>query len=301
MIVLSHGYPPYKFLYEEFCRRTGVKLVVTDIPFPVAGPDDATAAITACVTDRTKLAIVDHITSPTGLVLPIAEIVAVLKEQGVETFVDGAHCIGHIPLDVPSIGAAYYTSNQHKWLSAPLESGFLYVRPDCQHNIVPAVGSINSGTDHKFTERFAWQGAKNPVSRLCIPETIRYIGALHPNGWDGIYRRNHELALAARDLLCDRLGLTPACPDEMTPCMFSLELGPLTLGAASEDLPPHKRVNKLVRERFGYGLLCVPWGEQYLMRLTAYLYNSLADYERLADDLAQLLPELQCEKVCAHG
>ncbi len=293
ILITDHSYPPYRFLYKEFCRRTGVKLTIAELPFPVKKAEDAVTAIMAKVTNRTKLAIIDHITSPTALLLPIADIVRALKSKGIETFVDGAHGIGQVPLDMQKIGAAYYASNNHKWLSAPLGSAFLYVRPDCQQEIIPAAGSLWSDTEHKFTERFFWQGTKDPCARLCLPETIRFIGALHPDGWTGIYRRNHDLALAARKLICERLGLEPACPDNMIPCMFSLGLGELDFGPERNALAPHLRLNGLMRERFGYGVNCIEWGGQFVLRLTAHLYNSLEDYERAADDLAQVLSTLR--------
>lgn len=293
LLIISHSYPPYESLYKEFCRRTGAKLVVADVPFPVEGPEEVVAAITGKASTRTKLAVIDHITSPTALLLPIAAIVRALKERGVETFVDGAHGIGHVPLDMQEIGAAYYASNNHKWLSAPLASGFLYVRPDCQLEIMPAAGSLMADSEHKFTERFIWQGTKDPCARLCLPETISTIGALHPEGWPGICRRNHALALVARELVCEGLGLAPACPGEMVPCMFSLPLGDLRFDPAWAALAPHMRLNGLMRERHGYGVNCVYWGGQYLLRLTAYLYNSLADYERLVRDLRPVLDELR--------
>lgn len=299
LLTIDHSYPPYESLYKEFCRRTGVKLVVASLPFPVTAPDEIVSLIVSKAGPRTKLAVIDHITSPTALLLPIEAIVRALRKRGVETFVDGAHGIGQVPLDMQAIGAAYYASNNHKWLAAPLGSAFLYVRPDCQQTIMPAAGSLMADSDHKFTERFVWQGTKDPCARLCLPETIDYIGALHQEGWPGVYRRNHALALAARALLCERLGLAPACPAAMVPCMFSLPLGQLAFDPKRNADAPHMRLNGLMRERNGYGVNCVYWGGQYLLRLTAYLYNSLSDYERLADDLAPVLRELRVSEAAA--
>lgn len=293
IIITSHSYPPYEFMFAEFCRRTGVKLVIADIPFPVTGDENIVKIITDCVTDKTKLTIIDHITSPTALLLPIADIVKALEEKGVDTYVDGAHGIGHVPLDVQAIGAAYYASNHHKWLSAPLQSGFLYVRPDKQENIIPPVGIIYADTEHKFTDRFIWQGTKEQTARMCLPETIRYMDELHPDGWPGIYKRNHKLALAAREMFCEKLGFVKGCPDDMVPCMFSVPLGELDFGPNMAEVPEHARLNALMREKFGYGLNSAYWNDEYILRFTAHLYNSLSDYERVADDLAVVLPDLE--------
>jgi len=292
IIITNHGYPPYQFLYEEFSKRTGVKFVIAQIPFPV-GDTDIVETIAAKVSKRTKLAIIDHITSPTALVMPIAAIVKALKDKGVDTLVDGAHGIGQVPLDMQALGAAYYTSNCHKWLCSPPPTGFLYIRPDRQEGIIPAIGSLWSDTGHKFTERFAWQGTKDPCGRLCLPETIKFIGGLHPDGWPGIYERNHALALAARTLLSERLGLIPPCPDDMVGSMFSLPMGQLRFDPELEKLAPHMRLSTLMRKRFGYGVHAVWWGEQYLLRVTAQLYCSLNDYEKMAGDLGPVLRELK--------
>ncbi|HEY8191726.1 MAG TPA: aminotransferase class V-fold PLP-dependent enzyme, partial [Alphaproteobacteria bacterium] len=177
ILMTNHGYPPFHDLMKEFSRRTGVEVIVARIPFPVMSEADVIDAILQCATARTRLAVIDHISSPTALVFPITDIVQRLNHQGIDTFVDGAHGIGHLQLDMQEIGTAYYASNNHKWLCAPLSSAFLYVRPCRQDKIIPLCGSKGSTKDHPFAERFAWQGTKNMAARLCLPETIRYMAA----------------------------------------------------------------------------------------------------------------------------
>ena len=287
ILMTNHGYPPFNDFFAEFGRSRGVKFVVAKIPFPIEREQQAIDAILEKVTPRTKLAIIDHITSPTALVLPIAEIVETLKAKGVDTFVDGAHGVGFMKLDMQEIGAAYYTSNNHKWLCAPLSSAFLYVRPDRQKDIIPAVGSRSATAEYPFVERFNWQGTKNLTARLCLPETIHYVGALRADGWEGIYKRNRALALAARKLLCEKLCAPFACPESMVGCMTAVPLGrfDFPVGAAH---PFHK----LMYDRFGYGINAPAFEGAYNLRLSAHLYNCRGDFERMADDFAVLLSDL---------
>lgn len=287
ILMTNHGYPPFNDFFKEFSRRTGVKFVVARIPFPIEKEQQAVDDILEKVTPRTKLAIIDHVTSPTALVLPISDIVKALSAKGVDTFVDGAHGIGFMPLDMQKIGAAYYTSNNHKWLCAPVSSAFLYVRPDRQKEIIPAVGSKSATVDYPFVERFNWQGTKSLSARLCLPETIHYVGALHADGWDGIYKRNRALALAARALLCEKLDAPFACPESMVGCMAAVPLGKFDFPAGAAH-PFHKPMY----ERFGYGINAPAFEGSYNLRISAHLYNCMSDFERMAEDLQVLLSDL---------
>ena len=112
-------------------------VVIAEIRLPVHDPGQVVAAILARVTPRTKLALISHVTSPTAIIFPIAQLVNELHRRGIDTLVDGAHGPGMVPLELDAIGAAYYTGNGHKWLSAPKGSAFLHVRRDRQASIRP--------------------------------------------------------------------------------------------------------------------------------------------------------------------
>jgi len=101
-------------------------------------------AFEAAVGPRTRMAIVDHITAESAIVLPIEEIASRLKRHGVDVLADGAHAPGAIPLDVPALGVDWYVANLHKWALVPRSSGLLWAAPERQGGLHPAVISWGS-------------------------------------------------------------------------------------------------------------------------------------------------------------
>ncbi|PJB70564.1 MAG: aminotransferase [Alphaproteobacteria bacterium CG_4_9_14_3_um_filter_47_13] len=291
LLVTSHTYSNFPPVMKEEAEKRGFKIVVVDIPYPPKDEQQIIDAILAKTSDRTKLAFIDHISSPTALIFPIKDIVKALEQKGIDTFVDGAHAPGQVPLDMKDIGAAYYTGNHHKWLCAPVASAFLYVRSDKQDLIVPAVGSGAATRDHPFQDRFGWVGTKDPSSRLCVPETIDYMASLHPQGWAGIMKRNHDLAVRARDIICSRLNIEKPCDDRFFGSFFTVPVGKLTFDAETEKKPALFRVFDLMEERYGFGAYTVEFEGQTLLRVSCQLYNEEQDYEILADKVMEVVKE----------
>jgi isopenicillin-N epimerase len=172
--------------------------------------------------------VIDHVTSPTGLVLPVAEIISDLAERGVETIVDGAHAPGQVELDVDSLGAAGYTGNWHKWTCAPKGAGFVSVRSDWRASTAPLVISHGAGqtggADVRFRAMFDWTGTADPTPYLTVPFAVEYVGTLLEGGWPAIRRRNRQVALGWRTRLIDELGWTVAGSDALTASMVSLRV-----------------------------------------------------------------------------
>jgi isopenicillin-N epimerase len=234
------------------------------------------------VSTRTRLALIDHVTSPTALVLPVDRLVSELRGRGVETLVDGAHAPGMVPLQLSRIGAAYYTGNAHKWLCAPKGAAFLHVRPDRQQDLHPTV--ISHGYGAGFQAEFGWTGTCDPTPWLCIPESLKFIGGLLPGGWPEVMARNRRLALEARALLLEVLGLEAPCPESMIGSMASIPLPAAGAGAASFD---RQTLHDWFRARGVETWLYfqpVP-----LLRLSAQLYNHLGQYRQLSELLVEYL------------
>ncbi|MGC3960836.1 MAG: aminotransferase class V-fold PLP-dependent enzyme [Verrucomicrobiota bacterium] len=292
LLTTSVDYNACRNVLNEVARQTGAKLIVAEIPFPLESADQMTNAILQAVTKRMRLALLDHVTSNTALVLPLREIIRGLEACGVETLVDGAHAPGMLPLNLRELRPTYYAANLHKWICAPKGAAFLYVRPDRQDQLQPAVISHgNNRTRPGFTlfqDRFDWAGTFDPTAWLCVPEAIRWMGQLLPGGWNELRERNHQLVVKARKLLCERFEVEPPCPEELLGSMATIPL--------PARFQNRKAVGKIDREqlalydRFGIEVPLNRFGTpaQRWLRVSAQIYNSPADYAYLAAALSKI-------------
>jgi isopenicillin-N epimerase len=295
LLVTNYAYNACRNALEFVAERSGAKTVIARIPFPFQNEDQLIAPILDCVTPRTRLAMIDHVTSQTGVVMPIQRLVSELKRRGVDTLVDGAHAPGMVPLDMKKLGAAYYTGNCHKWLCAPKGAAFLHVARERQNLIRPL--TISHGANSRREDRsrflieFAWQGTWDPSACLSVPEALRFVGSLLPGGWPEIMARNRALALAARKILCTALHIDEPCPEE-----FIASLAAIPLPDVAPDALPRLPLNEYplqdkLREKYQIEVPIISWPAppKRLLRLSAQLYNSLPQYERLGRGLVETL------------
>ncbi len=301
LLANDHEYASSVYALRNVVQRSGARLVIVPIPFPIREPGQVFDAILAGVTSRTKLAVISHVTSGTALVFPVAELVRELARRGVATLVDGAHAPGMLPLNLDDLGADYYTGNGHKWLSAPKGAAFLHVRPELQSQIRSLV--ISHGTESpredrsRFWLEFDWPGLHDPSAILCLPVAIRLLGSLLPGGWPEVMAANHALALAGRDLVCERLGVEAPAPDEMLGSMAVVPLQPL----GSPRLPyTGAEISDLLWERYRIEIPVGDWPNpmasevapgppRCYARISAQRYNHLGQYALLADAVSEIL------------
>jgi len=293
LLTTDHEYNACRNVLEFVAERAGARVVVAHLPFPTAGPEQVIEAVVDRVTARTRLLLIDHVTSQTGLVLPVEAIVRELRTRGVETLVDGAHAPGMLALDVAAIGAAWYTGNCHKWMCAPKGAAFLYTRPDMKERTRPLAishGASSTRTDRpRYLVEFDWMGTDDPTAFLSVPAAIRFMGRLMPGGWAAVRETNHQLALRGRDVLCCALGIDPPCPDEMIGSLASLPL-PDGDGRPSPSPLYADPLQDVLLERFNIEVPVIPWPKppQRLIRISGQVYNSDGDYEKLGQALKAL-------------
>jgi isopenicillin-N epimerase len=284
VLVTNHTYGACRKAVDFVASRTGAHVVVAHLPFPVRSEEEIVAAVLACVSPQTRLALLDHVSSPSALVMPLERLVRELKDRDVDTLVDGAHAPGMIPLQLTELGAAYYTGNAHKWLCAPKGAGFLHVRRDRQSALHPTV--ISHGFPNGFQAEFDWPGTFDPTPWLCIGESLRYLGQVVPGGWPALMARNHGLVVQARAVLLQSLGQEIPCPESMLGSMASIPLPPPSPGSPAARLDFEGLRAWFRKRKVETWLHPQP---TLLLRLSAQLYNSLSQYQRLAELLQEAL------------
>jgi isopenicillin-N epimerase len=289
LVVTSHEYGASRNALHHVADIAGAKVVTVDIPFPIASADDVVSRVLDAVTERTRLVLLDHITSQTGLIFPIAKIIAELNARGIDTLIDGAHAAGMLPLDLRTLGATYYTSNLHKWVCAPKGAAFLYVRRNRRFTIHPT--SISHGATAESDDRsryhleFDWTGTFDPTAWLCVPDALRFLPSLVDGGWPEVMRRNHALALRARDLLCDALQIAPPAPDDMLGSMAAVPLADGAAGPAKMLYGDPLQDDLLFTHGIEVPIVSWPQPPKRVLRVSAQLYNTIDEYERLANVL----------------
>jgi isopenicillin-N epimerase len=282
LLITSHTYAACRKAVAFVAGHSGAQVVVAPLPFPGADDDGIVDAVLGSASERTRIALIDHVTSPTALILPLQRLVSELNARGIDTLVDGAHAPGMVPLALSDLGAAYYTGNAHKWLCAPKGAAFLHVRRDRQSGLHPNV--ISHGYAAGFHAEFDWTGTLDPTPWLCVPESLRFMGSLLPGGWPELMAANHALALQARDLMLGSLGIDAPCPAAMIGSMASIPLPGPAAGSAAYGMDC-KGLHDWVRAR-GIEAWLHPHPVP-LLRLSAQLYNRLEQFEQLASTLEE--------------
>lgn len=293
ILVPDHAYQACRNAIDYVSKRWGAKVVTVNIPFPIESSDQAIDAIMSGVSERTVLAMIDTVTSPTGLRMPFEALVGLLEERNVSVLLDAAHGIGMVPLNLDQLGASYTTSNCHKWLCAPKGSAFLHVRKDHQVNIHPLTishgMSFPLGDTTRFRHEFDWTGTRD-ISALCsIPATIDYMATLVDGGWPAIMQRNHDLVMEGRRILCERLGIEAPCPESMIACIATLRLP--AGGGAGIPLHEPDPLHKVLQDKHNIQVPVWSWPspEGRYIRISAQIYNHVDEYHYLAEALAEEL------------
>ncbi len=293
IITTDHEYFSCANALDTVASKTGCTIIEAKLPFPVNNPDQLAESILQCITPRTRLILIDHVTSKTGIVLPIEDIVSKMSSLGIDTLIDGAHAPGMLPLDIKKINPSYYTGNCHKWLCSPRGAAFLWVRKDRQLLIHPLVTTYLPGeykiNRSNFQFEFIWSGTSDLSAILCIPESINFFSSLCPDGLERLRYNNRLLALKARNILCEALNVEPPVPESMMAFMASIPIPDRERG----KICPFSFIDPdqtLLYEKYKISvpILSFPDPPKRLIRISAHVYNTLAQYEFLADALREI-------------
>jgi isopenicillin-N epimerase len=307
----AHEYPACMNNLRRAAGRTGANVVTFEVPFPLKSADEVVDAVMAKVTERTRVALISHVTSPSALVLPVERIVRELEGRGIAVIVDGAHAPGQVGgLNLGTLGASFYTANCHKWICSPKGSALLHIRRDQQEGFRPLVLSNNAekprpGRKHLQTE-FDYVGTTDVSAWMTVGTAISAMAGIVANGatraasgdarwragWQEIARRNHALALKGREIVCRAIGVAAPAPDSMLGAMATMFLPEHSperrTRLAARPTRYHDALQDALLDRHGVQVpvWSAPDDPRRVIRISAQLYNSIEQYEYLARALA---------------
>ena len=256
-------------------RERGAVVTRFTLPFPGCTVDGVLDALDTAIGPRTRVALLDHVTSESALVLPLAQMAAVCRERGVAVLVDGAHAPGAIPLHIESLGVDWYAANLHKWAFAPRACGVLWAAPERRAHLHPNVISWGVTNDDWLAE-FDWTGTRDPSPWLAAPAGIAFMEGL---GIDAMRAWNHALAWQSARSLADRWGHPFDTPELMIGCMAAVPL-PKRMGAA--DPRNAQRIRDALFFEHRIELPVLVHADRLWARLSIQVYNEASDVERLA-------------------
>ncbi|OKH54309.1 penicillin epimerase [Calothrix sp. HK-06] len=292
LLTTSHEYNACRNALDFVASCAGAKVIVADVPFPIESSEQIIKAVIEKVSPKTRLALLDHVTSQTGLIFPIQQLVQELQSRSVDVLVDGAHAPGMLSLNLSEIGATYYTANCHKWLCAPKGAAFLYVKRSKQPQIRPL--TISHGANSKLTHKslyqleFDWMGTDDPTAYMCVGEAIQFMGSLLDGGWNELMQRNHDLAVQGRQIICEMLNMAPPCPEEMIGSMATLTVPKIL------EKYTYTSLHDELFDKYGIEVQVVPWHgkSNLLVRISAQIYNSIEQYNSLGKALEEIVKNL---------
>jgi isopenicillin-N epimerase len=278
----DHEYGALDRTWRFICQKRGTRYVRQPVDLPVTDAEQIVEAIWAGVNSRTRVLFLSHITSPTAIIFPVAELIRRAREMGILTIVDGAHAPGQIPLDLDSLGADVYLANAHKWMLSPKGAAFIHARREVQELLEPLVVSwgweAESPGPSRFVDHHEWQGTRDIAPFLAVPAAIRFMAQ---HDWPQVQRRCHELVRSARQAVAELTGLEPITPDG--PEWFA-QMASLPLPRCDPRL-----LQQELLDRYGVEIPIITWNERQFARISVQGYNTRADVDALVAALNVLL------------
>jgi isopenicillin-N epimerase len=284
IVLTDHAYGGVARAAAFIARERGASVRTVALPFPPGDAAGCADAVAAALGPRTRLAVLDHVSSETAFVMPLAGMVAACRGAGVPVLVDGAHAPGPLALDIPALGVDWYAANLHKWCFAPRSCGVLWAAPGRHAGLHPGV--ISWGIVHDdWLQEFEWTGTRDPSPWLAAPAGLDFmrdvLGVEVMRAW------NHDLAWRSAVRLGERWGRPWTTPEAMVGCMVTVPL-PARLGTGDAERAQRLRDALLFEHRIEAPVIAR--GDALWARLSMQVYNDDDDVERFAvavESLAQ--------------
>ncbi len=274
-------YGPCDKTWKYYCEQKGATYKKIQTRFPLESKEDFIAQFTTGITEKTKLIFLSHITSSTGLRLPVEEICAIANQRGIIIYVDGAHAPGQIDLDLNSFGVDIYTGACHKWMLTPKGSSFLYVRKSLQDLFDPLVISWGFNTPKpshsRFLDNHQLQGTRDYAAFLTIPAAIQFMQQFC---WREVAKKCKEISQNNGERFCELLGTKANSPinDDFIAQMFAIPL---------KIVSPEK-VHNILYQQFKIQVPITTHEGNHYLRYSIQGFNDQTDLDNLYEAIVKL-------------
>jgi isopenicillin-N epimerase len=257
-------------VWDYVAKQQGLAVNHVHIPVPNESPEEIVKIIEAGITPRTRVILCSHVTTTTGLVLPVKEISALAHSRGILTVIDGAHAPGMIRVNIRDIGCDFYTGNCHKWLGAPKGTAFVAMHPRAWDRVDPFIvgWGWNKETKESFEGNFETPGIHNTALSLAVHDAVQFQEEI---GTEAIEARGRQLAEYGKDVFTRLPGVKLLTPRNPALCgsIASYSLPPLEDGARMADAFKKRNMVIVAGANSAGGR----------MRLSTHIYNSEADVD----------------------
>ena len=274
VLLNNHEYGAVHRIWDRACARHQAKLRVAQLPEKFESKEQIVDCLRSETNQNTRLVVFSHITSPTALVMPVAEITAAFKDREIAVCIDGPHAPAQVDLDIDSIGCDFYTASCHKWLSASLGSGFLYVHPRWQPVVKPPIqswGRLLPAIPNTWDEEFTWSGTRDPSPYLSIPAAINFIA--DQVGLPMFQARSRFLAARIEQMLCAEFGTTPI-GNRSDGWYASMAHVPLPVG-------DHSALQLKLWQEYHIEVPIIHFENRWFIRVSCHLYNNQTQLDTL--------------------
>ena len=282
ILTTDHEYGAMDRMWKFLCGKQGARYINQSLPLPLEDPGEVVEAVWSGVSERTRVLFLSHITSPSGVVLPVEELVRRARERDILTMIDGAHVPGQIECDLTALGADFWSGNCHKWLMAPKGAAVLYARRDVQHLVEPMTVSWGWESDRPGPSRFIdeqeWNGTRDFSSYLAVPAALDFF---ETHDWPTVRRDCRRLLLEAREELLDVVGLLPLCPPD--PWLAQMCAVPLPESIGPEEF------GRSLREDYLVEAPVTEFAGRHWLRVSIQGYNTREDVSRLVTAVRELI------------
>lgn len=283
VLITDHEYGSVLRIWKNKCQQTGAVTTLARLPKTLDTTEEVVEAIFAAVTNKTKVIVVSHITSATAVILPVKEICDRAKKQKIIVVIDGPHAPLQVDVNLRSIDPDFYCASTHKWLSAPMGTGFLYVRSRHKQGLQPIAlswGRSLQGDTPSWTDEFHWPGTFDPTGYLSIPTAINFFKKI---GLKRFREQTHALAKYARSRLLEFTERAPLSidSDQWYGSMITVPFDP----GLSPDLRPGEPhpLQKWLATEHGFEVPVFDWHGEWYLRVSCHLYNSPEQIDRLIE------------------